>query len=117
MANKNVRFGFIDFIDDLEVSATLLKAVEQWGKEHGMDSIQGPMGIFDFDKEGMLIEDFDKLGSMITIYNYPYYPKHMEALGYEKKWIGYKSALKYPRKFHPNMPVSQNFRKRCSAFT
>ena len=73
---KNVRFGFIDFIDDLEVSAALLKAVEQWGKEHGMNYIQGPMGIFDFDKEGMLIEDFDKLGSMITIYNYPYYPKH-----------------------------------------
>lgn len=86
---KNVRFGFIDFIDDLEVSAALLKTVEQWGKEHGMDYIQGPMGIFDFDKEGMLIEDFDKLGSMITIYNYPYYPRHMEALGYEKEvdWV------------------------------
>ncbi|WP_262483932.1 hypothetical protein [Bacteroides timonensis] len=82
---KNVRFGFIDFIDDLEVSAALLKAVEQWGKEHGMDYIQDPMGIFDFDKEGMLIEDFDKLGSMITIYNYPYYPKHMAMLGYEKE--------------------------------
>lgn len=86
---KNVRFGFIDFIDDLEVSAALLKTVEQWGKEHGMDYIQGPMGIFDFDKEGMLIEDFDKLGSMITIYNYPYYPKHMDTLGYEKEvdWV------------------------------
>lgn len=86
---KNVRFGFIEFIDDLEVSAALLKAVEQWGQEHGMDCIQGPMGIFDFDKEGMLIEDFDKLGSMITIYNYPYYPRHMEALKYEKEvdWV------------------------------
>lgn len=73
---KNVRFGFIDFIDDLKVSAALLKAVEQWGKEYGMNYIQGPMGIFDLDKEGMLIEDFDKLGSMIAIYNYPYYPKH-----------------------------------------
>ncbi len=54
-----------------------------------MDYIQGPMGIFDFDKEGMLIEDFDKLGSMITIYNYPYYPKHMDMLGYEKEvdWV------------------------------
>ena len=86
---KNVRFGFIDFIDDLEVSTALLKTVEQWGKEHGMDYIQGPMGIFDFDKEGMLIEDFDKLGSMITIYNYLYYPKHMDTLGYEKEvdWV------------------------------
>ncbi len=86
---KNVRFGFVEFIDDLEVSDALLHAVEKWGKERGMEYIQGPMGIFDFDKEGMLIEDFDKLGSMITIYNPPYYPKHMEALGYEKEvdWV------------------------------
>lgn len=86
---RNVRFGFIEFIDDLEVSAALLSAVERWGKEHGMKQIQGPMGIFDFDKEGMLVEDFDQLGSMITIYNPPYYPRHLETLGYEKEvdWI------------------------------
>ena len=78
---KNVRFGFIEFIDDPDVSAALLNAVETWGKERGMEHIQGPMGIFDFDKEGMLVEDFDQLGSMITIYNPPYYPKHLEALG------------------------------------
>lgn len=94
---KNVRFGFIEFVDDLEVSAALLKAVEQWGKERGMDCIQGPMGIFDFDKEGMLIEDFDKLGSMITIYNYPYYPKHMEALGYEKEVDWLQVAIEIPK--------------------
>ncbi|WP_293671366.1 N-acetyltransferase [uncultured Parabacteroides sp.] len=94
---KNVRFGFIEFVDDLEVSAALLKAVEQWGKERGMDCIQGPMGIFDFDKEGMLIEDFDKLGSMITIYNYPYYPKHMEALGYEKEVDWVQVAIEIPK--------------------
>lgn len=86
---KNVRFGFIEFIDDKMVSEVLLNAVEQWGKERGMDHIQGPMGIFDFDKEGMLIEDFDKMSSMITIYNPPYYPRHMEVLGYEKEvdWV------------------------------
>lgn len=86
---KNVRFGFIEFIDDTNVSAALLSAVEKWGKEHGMEQIQGPMGIFDFDKEGMLVEDFDQMGSMITIYNPPYYPRHLEALGYEKEvdWI------------------------------
>lgn len=102
---KNVRFGFIEFIDDIEVSAALLKAVEQWGKEQGMDCIQGPMGIFDFDKEGMLVEDFDELGSMITIYNPPYYPKHMETLGYEKEvdWVQIRievpkeTPLKYAR--------------------
>lgn len=86
---KNVRFGLIEFIDDPDVSAALLHAVEAWGKERGMKHIQGPMGIFDFDKEGMLVEDFDQLGSMITIYNPPYYPKHLEALGYEKEvdWV------------------------------
>ena len=69
---KNVRFGFIDFIDDLEVSAALLKTVEQLGQGTWYGLYTRPDGeIFDFDKEGMLIEDFDKLGSMITIYNYP----------------------------------------------
>lgn len=86
---RNVRFGLIEFVDDRRVSAALLSAVETWGKEHGMEQIQGPMGIFDFDKEGMLVEDFDQLSSMITIYNPPYYPIHMEALGYEKEvdWV------------------------------
>lgn len=98
---KNVRFGFIEFIDNLEVSAALLKAVEEWGKEHGMNCIQGPMSIFDFDKEGMLIEDFDKLGSMVTIYNYPYYPRHMEALGYTKEVDWIQAAFKIPQEIPP----------------
>lgn len=93
---KNIRFSFIEFIDDPEVSAALLKAVEEWGKEHGMETIQGPMGIFDFDKEGMLVEDFDQLGSMITIYNPPYYPIHMEALGYEKEVDWLQVCIKIP---------------------
>ncbi len=86
---RNVRFGFIEFIDDRNVSAALLHTVEDWGRERGMNHIQGPMGIFDFDKEGMLVEDFDQVGSMITIYNYPYYPIHLEALGYKKEvdWV------------------------------
>lgn len=100
---RNVRFGFIEFIDDLDVSSALLAAVEQWGRKHGMEVIQGPMGIFDFDKEGMLVEDFDQVSSMITIYNYPYYPKHMEALGYEKEvdWVHVRVAVpeKVPAKY------------------
>ncbi len=86
---RNVRFGFIEFVDDPRVSAALLGAVEQWGREQGMTRIQGPMGIFDFDKEGMLVEDFDQMGSMVTIYNPPYYPRHLEALGYAKEvdWV------------------------------
>lgn len=86
---KNVRFGYLDFVDDPEVSAALLDAVEQWGRAKGMTNCQGPMGFTDFDKEGMLIEGFDKLGSMITYYNHPYYIDHMDAMGYEKEidWV------------------------------
>lgn len=105
---KNVRFGFFDFIDDLNVSEALLKTVEQWGKERGMDCIQGPMGIFDFDKEGMLIEDFDQVGSMITIYNYPYYPKHMETHGYEKEVDWVQIRIDLPKEIPPKyVRVSQ----------
>lgn len=79
-----VRFGLIEFIDDREVSQALLKAVEQWGQAMGMDTIEGPMGITDFDKEGMLVEDFHMTGTMNTIWNPEYYPRHLEALGYQK---------------------------------
>lgn len=86
---RNVRFGYIEFTDDIEVSKALLRAVEEWGRGKGMEYIQGPMGFFDFDKEGMLVEDFDRTSSIVTIYNPPYYPVHMEGLGYAKEvdWI------------------------------
>lgn len=78
---KAVRFGWIDFIDDIEVSMALMDAVEKWGKERGMNMIQGPLGFTDMDPEGMLTFGFDQLGTMATIYNYDYYPKHIEQLG------------------------------------
>ncbi len=89
---KTVRFGWIDFIDDVEVPRALLDTVEKWGKERGMTSIQGPLGFTDFDAEGMLIEGYEELSTMATIYNYPYYPQYMEQLGYEKEvdWVEYK---------------------------
>lgn len=89
---RNTRFSFIEFVDDERVSSALLHAVEQWGSERGMDNIEGPMGIFDFDKEGMLVDDFNLLGSMNTIYNPPYYPEHLEKLGYRKAvdWVQIK---------------------------
>ena len=89
---KEVRFGWIDFLDDIEISRALLDAVSEWGKSKGMDTIQGPLGFTDFDAEGMLIEGFDQLSTMATIYNYPYYPQHMEKLGFEKDadWVEYK---------------------------
>ena len=77
---KSVRFGWIDFIDDIEVSKALFKAVEDYGKAHGMEQMIGPLGFTDFDPEGMLTFGFDELGTMATIYNYPYYPEHMEKL-------------------------------------
>lgn len=81
---KLVRFSHIEFIDDLEVSKALIEAVEKWGKDKGMEEIQGPMGITDYDKEGMLIEDFELEGTFVEIWNHPYYPKHMEMLGFGK---------------------------------
>ncbi len=94
---KNVRFGFIEFIDDLAVSKALIEAASEWGRTRGMTHIQGPMGIFDFDKEGMLVEDFDRMGSMITIYNPPYYPQHLETLGFQKEvdWVQWQ--IEVPR--------------------
>lgn len=90
--SKNVRFGWIDFIDDTEVSEALIKAVEEWGKERGMTAIQGPLGFTDMDAEGMLIEGFDQLSTMATIYNFPYYASHIERLGFRKEadWVEYK---------------------------
>lgn len=89
---KNVRFGWIDFIDDEEVSAALLQTVENWGRERGMEAMQGPLGFTDMDAEGMLVEGFDQLSTMATIYNYPYYSKHMERYGMEKDvdWVEYR---------------------------
>lgn len=100
---KEVRFGWIDFIDDLEVSKALLATVEDWGRQRGMEAIVGPLGFTDMDAEGMLVEGFDQLGTMATIYNYPYYPEHMEKLGYEKEadWVEFKLTVpdKLPEKF------------------
>jgi len=94
---KNVRFAMLEFIDDLEVSRSLLDAVTQWGKSFGMDTLQGPMGITDFDKEGMLVEDFNLAGSMNTIYNPEYYPRHLEALGFEKEVDWVQIRIKIPK--------------------
>lgn len=87
--SKDARFGFIDFVDDPEVSGALLKAVEDWGRSKGMTRVIGPLGFTDLDHEGMLVEGYDELSTMATIYNYPYYPEHMARHGYEKQadWV------------------------------
>lgn len=81
---KHGRFGFVDFIDDREVADALFRTAEEWVRARGMEAIQGPMGFTDLDHEGMLIQGFDQPGTMATIYNYPYYPEHLERLGYVK---------------------------------
>jgi len=89
---KLTRFGWFDFIDDEEVSGTLLKAVENWGKSKGMDGAHGPLGFSDFDAHGVLVEGFENTPSIIGVYNYPYYPEHLEKHGYKKvvDWLQYR---------------------------
>ena len=89
IANKNwnhqeVRFGWMDFVDDKEVSRALIEAVIAFGKENGMTQISGPLGFTDFDNEGCVVEGFDDISSFALKYNYPYYKEHFEALGFEK---------------------------------
>lgn len=90
--NKAMRFGFVDFIDEAEVVDALFAAAEDWGRKHGCTAMIGPMGFSDMDHEGMLIEGFDEMGTMATIYNYPYYPRHMERMGFVKDadWVEYR---------------------------
>ncbi|MDE6370539.1 MAG: GNAT family N-acetyltransferase [Duncaniella sp.] len=99
---KEARFGFIDFIDDPSVSKALMDAAENWARERGMTEIVGPMGFTDMDHEGMLVEGFNEIGTMATIYNYPYYPAHMERLGFRKDtdWIEFRMTVpdKVPEK-------------------
>ncbi len=97
---KTARFGWFDFIDDREVSSALLNAAEKWAREKGMDSIHGPLGFTDMDGEGTLIEGFEEVSTLGAIYNFPYYPSHIESLGYIKDidWIEYTVTM------HPEIP-------------
>ena len=111
---RQVRFGWIDFIEDIEVLEALLKTVSDWGRERGMTDIAGPLGFTDFDPEGMLVDGFDKMGTMITIYNYEYYPAFFERLGYHKEvdWVEYLIRLpeSLPERFEKmaNMVMEKN---------
>jgi hypothetical protein len=90
--NKHARFGWLDFIDDEEVSSGLINKVEDWAKSEGMTAIHGPLGFTDLDYEGLLVEGFEELGTLATIYNYPYYPVHLEKYGYKKDvdWVEFE---------------------------
>lgn len=115
---RAVRFGWIDFIDDINVSRLLIETVKEWGKERGMTEIEGPLGFTDMDAEGMLVEGFDQLSTMSTTYNYPYYPKHIEKLGFKKStdWVEMKIYIpdEIPEK---HKRISQLIAKRYNLHT
>lgn len=92
---REMRFGFVDFIDDAEVVDALFAAAEEWGRSNGMTDIVGPMGFTDLDHEGMLTFGYDEVGTMATIYNHPYYVYHMERMGYMRDagWVEYRIAV------------------------
>jgi GNAT superfamily N-acetyltransferase len=92
---RYLRFGWLDFIDDPQVSGALLQTVEAWAKEAGLAAVHGPLGFTDMDREGMLVEGFGELATMITLYNHPYYPAHLEKLGYAKDidWVEYEISM------------------------
>lgn len=100
---KELRFGFVDFIDDKEVVDALFNAAADWGRSRGMNTMVGPLGFSDMDHEGMLIDGFDQIGTMATIYNYPYYVDHMERMGFQKDvdWVEYRITIpeKIPDKY------------------
>jgi GNAT superfamily N-acetyltransferase len=90
-----MRFGWLDFIDDIEVLKALMAAVEGWAKEEGTEGVQGPLGFTDLDREGMLVEGFEEMATLATYYNYPYYPKYLATLGYIKDvdWVEYEFTI------------------------
>lgn len=95
---RYARFGWIDFIDNAGVCTALLAAVEKWAIDNGMQAVHGPLGFTDLDREGMLVEGFNELGTLATFYNYPYYPDHLQAAGYSKDtdWVEYE--IQIPKK-------------------
>lgn len=106
---KHVRFGWLDFIDDQDVSEALFDAVAKWGKENGMTHMVGPLGFTDMDPEGMLVEGFDQLSTMSTIYNYPYYPEHMDRLGFEKETGWVERKVRVPERCEGKDPSDEKY--------
>ena len=90
--HSEVRFGWMDFVDDREVSRALVEAVAAFGKKHGMTQLSGPLGFTDFDNEGCVVEGFDDISSFNLKYNFAYYKDHFEALGFGKAndWLEYR---------------------------
>lgn len=97
-SQRFLRFGWIDFVEDLKIARALLETVEKWAREESLEAVHGPLGFTDLDREGMLVEGFNELGTLATFYNYPYYPEFMKKLGYSKDvdWVEFN--VKIPEK-------------------
>ncbi len=100
---KYARFSFVDFIDDAEVADKLFGAAESWARHKGMKHIHGPMGFTDMDHEGLLIEGFDKISTLLTSYSYPYYKTHIERLGYTKDQDWFEYLIPIPKQVPERM--------------
>ena len=89
---KRVRFTRFDVIEDFDVAKALLDKVEEWAKSKGMDTVHGPLGFNDLDREGLLVEGFEELSTFESDYSYPYYAKFLEKLGYKKEvdWVEFQ---------------------------
>ena len=81
---KVVRFGWLDFVDDIDVLKALIDKVIEWGKERGATKVKGPLGFTDMDREGLLVDGFGNDCPFTVIYNYPYYGEYLEKLGFSK---------------------------------
>ncbi len=93
---KICRFGWIDFVDDREVSKALMDTVERYAREKGMDTVNGPMGFLEFDAAGVLVDGYDKLPTAYGKYNAPYYEQHLVDLGYVKDVDYVEYLIKVP---------------------
>ncbi|AZA86850.1 N-acetyltransferase [Chryseobacterium shandongense] len=118
---RKVRFGWIDFIDDREVSKALIDTVITYAREKSIKKIEGPMGFTNLDKAGMLTLGFDKLATMIGIYNHRYYPEHLENLGLqkEKEWVEFEIMFPetLPEKIYKfNELISQKYKLKVLKF-
>ena len=115
---KEARFSYIDFIDDAEVVDALIEAVTRWAKSKGMEHLTGPLSFTDMDPEGMLIEGFDRMGTTGAVYSHPYYPKHMDRLGFVKDADWLEFLITIPKETPEKMArLSKIMRERLNLTT
>ena len=92
---SKVRFGWFDVIDNIDVTKSLIDCVIKFGKDHNLESVEGPLGFSNLDKAGLLIKGYEEQNTMITLYNHPYYSEHLKKLGFNEaaKWVEYEIKI------------------------